>query len=1838
MAATSSGDPKNTPFPIAISLDKPTMEEVLERLLDSKFSRIEARLAALERQNEALIKASDEEENQSNQVLKVMNTRFSEMSSQLAAKGHGATTNPLASLTPVPACGANFDANITTRLEGLEKGLKAIHEDKRALEMMTQLDKKVTAMSSKLTFMDTKVNKIALIETKVSKLSSIDDKMTQMNTFLHQMTSLPLPVNTSYPPPPIPLPMNNLNARNSDETLKQLIESKFKELPAILGTTELQAMAPKVQQLQSNLEVLLTGESEANALIDKLLPTVSDLQSDFEALKTNQDEQFKTITEDLFPKMATAVSDCYAKLQSVYDKASDAKGYAKDAADLAEDANEKLNKVQKTLLSSGVSVVSSTSDHHHQRKRKTSLTGLSIPVPGADPSRSRSQSVDGEDRVPTEQLARLHASIELLKKEIRKVDVMDLVEERLIPNVYTIRKNIDLLMQKNHLEVGGGGGYGGSGSGSSAPMGSRERGSRPQYRSSHDLPVMGGPRGVGYRGRGGPGFRRSTTRRFIPGTKWTYDERGVREQDSDEEIEFRGSPKSRSRSRSRSPAAISNARSRKHHSEDEDSDDAEIAGMEKQIGKIWGAVEGIQTKMDSWLKQTKKSSVKGDENMEITLKKLSSISGAIEALRDTTEDEFRNVVEKVSAEEIVMADRVDPDEIRSLFKNLELKVDARFNEYLSTFDQNRAQIKEVLQEVKKVDVVIERTKALKKTTTDYSQTGLQMAALLKKIELNTAKLPMADSSSLDSSLVSQLKEIQPKLDYLYVKIMPTLEDMKKIIRKNSQNAPSQMSDLEELAKLEQRQLLQKIAEGIQEVKEIHKASKKNDQVGLAPIHENSIMQLYNAINELKNKENNHFKMTSEIKSETLKMSKLLADPTRIKNQEKQLSKTFFGVEELKKSSASDGKTLSQMNTVLQGLKASTSAQEAKVSNLLREIKDQIHAIRTDVQESITDFKSEQFGANDELKNLVQMVEQPKDQSAIENARKQEMEHLLKEFHDTVEKIQSVAKNDSDLIDESIKKTLQIGLADIEDSLKEFQDVMKANYEEHCAEIQGHCQGVEIKLSTLNSVPSSSGGIASSDSQGGTSKATAANTSKAVKSAQFEYNSLLEELNDKVDDLGKDSLKGFQKLADEMNKFKGISSEILNSVEDMRLLSSSTPNALHDLVPKIDQIAKEVHEIPNATLGNNACLEENLCANLDKVIKEEHEKTMSKISDKFETMDHRLAVIRKYAKHGPSAAGGLTNSQESPSPHVAPSGPLEPQHSTSGLDRVMNHITQECQRLAGNPNQTDVTANLNQTMERLIPMVEDIHAMDKQLIQDMAREAVIEDQMQVVADTILQEFNKMPPVLDKMVVLLENDFHSLVEQSLVQASTSGGKGGGQGNPNAGALLSIIKTEEKLLAKQNECMVLLTEMQKANARYDENLRDIGEVKAAVYNLSQDLSPAKTNEAVKKLVEYLKRVQNAQSQILERADRSIHFQTTLNDIFKKLVPTLEVIQNCLDEREGQNLDSGDLSKLCADLQEKISALDELESELSAPKTQTCEDLRELVQMIVKVLDRLLKDKDLVMTEEEPMVLVQESQMSPSPPLSASKSTKSQSRLGSKKRKGRLPKELPAKSRPGSVSFSAKRKRTSASSRLASPKLAPKRGGVRTPRLNYSEEVEEEDEEVSMLVQSSTLHADSSMVSDSAEASHPATSMLNVSITDDAKLGPRRRPSISINMSPSTSSSVVTPPMNKAKPRKRKSKAEAEAGNQGNLLKMAEVRLRKSDVDIALADNHCLEVGAVLPPKRRPMPKSKALAASSVTPSPSGVASESESLGVNTVPSDNIANADPAHKPSTVTRQSLS
>ncbi len=112
-----------------------------------------------------------------------------------------------------------------------------------------------------------------------------------------------------------------------------LIEDKFATIP----TAEINGLAPKLSKLQTDLDALLTGENEANAVIDTLLPAVSDLQANLEGLTKKVEKDAREIREEHLEKLRDRLEDCRECAEST-------KSYVKENLDYTEDILDKIRK------------------------------------------------------------------------------------------------------------------------------------------------------------------------------------------------------------------------------------------------------------------------------------------------------------------------------------------------------------------------------------------------------------------------------------------------------------------------------------------------------------------------------------------------------------------------------------------------------------------------------------------------------------------------------------------------------------------------------------------------------------------------------------------------------------------------------------------------------------------------------------------------------------------------------------------------------------------------------------------------------------------------------------------------------------------------------------------------------------------------------------------------------------------------------------------------------------------------------------------------------------------------------------------------------------------------------------------------------------------------------------------------------------------------------------------------------------------------------------------------------------------------------------------------------
>ena len=93
--------------------------------------------------------------------------------------------------------------------------------------------------------------------------------------------------------------------------------------------------------------------------------------------------------------------------------------------------------------------------------------------------------------------------------------------------------------------------------------------------------------------------------------------------------------------------------------------------------------------------------------------------------------------------------------------------------------------------------------------------------------------------------------------------------------------------------------------------------------------------------------------------------------------------------------------------------------------------------------------------------------------------------------------------------------------------------------------------------------------------------------------------------------------------DLIEKNFNLSSEILNSIEDMKQVTPSIPNNYNDLIPNVEKVVSKC--------ASEFMEQLNDMKSESKGILEESQNHNSNVMKRFDIIEHRFAVIRKYVK-------------------------------------------------------------------------------------------------------------------------------------------------------------------------------------------------------------------------------------------------------------------------------------------------------------------------------------------------------------------------------------------------------------------------------------------------------------------------------------------------------------------------------------------------------------------------------------------------------------------------------
>ncbi|CAB4058929.1 unnamed protein product [Lepeophtheirus salmonis] len=1486
--------------------------EALEKMLDSRFSKLESRLCEIE----SKFKDIDEKI-----VIHSGNSIFK--SSDLSS--------------------------LSTEMKGdpFDKSLNNVASEKQVQKSQIPSDNFVNECLSSI---KTEI---------VDSLSSLDNKMSEFSLVL--------------------------------EKQEESISSIHKRIENIVPEEEIRNLVPKIVQLQTNLDFLLAGESETNALIDNVIPTINKLQKDIENFTASQKGESTKLNEELFPKIQKSLGEIYDKTKDVKCDVIDNRELVHDKSSKmsksVEDLKHKMSRLEEKVIRLSPPERSRSKDNQtrsasssrrsknyqsedHRSGRDGSYRKSIDSDSDSDHDKSKSASTNDDLNASKEirsQLLSISRGIEHLEKEIRKVDIVDIIEERVIPNIYSIRKSIEQAAPTSQSPV--------------SPVKKFDPASRNYYGKYQDDQTG--------RKRFPPEYHRNSRGRgrglaSYQGTKWTYDEHGKREPLSDNEADdaYRSrSPKRRSsRSRSRDSESADRSKDRrkkaKERSSSPDSEDGEIQIMERTIEKISIAVVEIQDKMDSWLKYSKKTLAKSDENTGNLMEKLSNNSSVIITMNSKIES-LPETLEKLIESEMNIKNSIRMDkaiEDSELKGKCILDVQSRLGEFNTAFERHFSDLSNKIDStvgkstskaeevitttlLHRLDDLISRTKKNDSYIKSNNENTAKIFSLLKKIEsaekaiLNEMQKNLSTFSNATNGegslkeISKCLQEVSPRLHDLYVKILPVLDEIKTMQKKSF--------DKKTVERREDSEHIQKILDLVEDIKE----EKKLEPLSLPT--DNNMLQVFNALNDLKitmnSKETHTSKIINELKTDNTKMQGRISDINKVtKSSEKLNHKVHSILEELRKNNATDAKTISQMNTVLQGIKASGPAYENKVLNSLKDLKETLTKSVTELPtiEYITPLlKSEDDFFSGQFQSLKKLIEELIDKVNLDES--QNMQQLLDSTQTIIlemfsKELKKAEKNILE-IGTSLEGHLEKNEARNTQVLSEMDEGFKFRFDQVESYLNTQFKDVDQKIKDISDVCSA--------------KTIIGTTKKNNKKGEQHFIGV--DFTAKLSEIEKKMLseKEFKSLMDELSKYQKLSSEILNSVEDLKILTSSTPTAIHEIVPKIEKIHSIILDIPNEFLTAMAATEENLCLNLDAKMKDQHQLTLQEIFDKFDHMDSRMAVIKKYAKHGPlptNAVVQLSSSSSTPAPSTHSQGTnneeqkQDPQQQSPNVESNSPSVIRQMGEMKSFlieelSSIKDIKISLDSFQSSLIPMVEDVRTLDKQIFQEQAKGIVVEDQLEALCNTLLQPIQKLGCGEDLMVP----------------------------QNNDSLCTSLLNSLED---KQIQCLDLLDSFSNAVKTAVEAAICPQILGGGNGNRADSLEKEARQrfESINKLIAYFKKVQDLETDIISKCDRSIELQAQLNEHLNSVVPNVDRVRSLLegltspvcDTDRDKSFDA--LDTLCEDIVQHLKGINELSHKSSEPRSQSIDELKEFVQLSVSVMERLLKEDDNEETQNCPPPLV--------------------------------------------------------------------------------------------------------------------------------------------------------------------------------------------------------------------------------------------------------------------------
>ena len=334
----------------------------------------------------------------------------------------------------------------------------------------------------------------------------------------------------------------------------------------------------------------------------------------------------------------------------------------------------------------------------------------------------------------------------------------------------------------------------------------------------------------------------------------------------------------------------------------------------------------------------------------------------------------------------------------------------------------------------------------------------------------------------------------------------------------------------------------------------------------------------------------------------------------------------------------------------------------------------------------------------------------------------------------------------------------------------------------------------------------------------------------------------------TDNIKSSFIEHFKNIIEEFKKYSNIHSEILNSIEDLKQLTSSMPHTVNDLVPLIEKAVSDIQTFPDEVNNCFAGLEENLCANLEGRVKQISLSSLKEIADRFDTVEQRLLVIRKYAKHGGNGGGGQCDSASTSNEGARDDNR---DNFTSQCNDMISILLERVDAVYNVAEQNLSTSTIlekdigqlrtlvptisdmkqNYSNEKILEMAEDISKqlgttckdsldlsltsirdLQYQILEQQAKADVVEEQFLALADEIMPRVKELKVLEDRLIKFCENSLDPITHH--LKVATKGDNMYKDDPLNI--LSSFNQLEERLTSNQNAYLNEILQNIKANPK--------------------------------------------------------------------------------------------------------------------------------------------------------------------------------------------------------------------------------------------------------------------------------------------------------------------------------------------------------------------------------------------------------------------------------------